>query len=198
MMRPLWLEPIPAAFAFWLAYAACVVPELVGSLFQNAGARDRKQDRGSVAVIVGGTIVSLVLAFNLSQLLPGLRIIGGAMAMLIGGTAVIFAGVAFRWYAIRTLGRFFTRNVAIREDHRIIQAGPYRYLRHPSYSGYLLAMLGIGIALDNWPALLELVFINFTCFAYRIQVEEAVLLQAFGAAYDDYQRQTKRIIPLVY
>jgi len=197
-MRPIWLEPIPAAFAFWLAYAACVVPELVGSFFQKAGARDHKQDRGSVAVIVGGTIVSLVLAFNLSQLLPGLRIINGALGMLVAGTVIILAGVAFRWYAIRTLGRFFTRNVAIREDHRIIQAGPYRYLRHPSYSGYLLAMLGIGMALNNWPALLDLVFINFTCFAYRIQVEEAVLRQAFGAAYEGYQRQTKRIIPLVY
>ncbi len=111
---------------------------------------------------------------------------------------IILLGVALRWYAIRVLGRFFTRNVAIRQDHQIVRAGPYRYVRHPSYSGYLLSVLGLGLALDNWAALAILLGLNFAVFAYRMQVEEAALAAAFGPAYETYRHSTKRVIPLVY
>jgi protein-S-isoprenylcysteine O-methyltransferase Ste14 len=193
-----WLQATPQAIGFWLAYAACILPELIGDRFQKAGESDRRQDRGSKRIIIGGTIVSVVLAFNLPVFLPGLAMSGNADAMLVAGTVLMLLGVAFRWYSIHTLGRFFTRDVAIRENHVIIRSGPYRYLRHPSYSGYLLAMLGIGLALNNWGALLAMLSINVAVYAHRINIEEAVLLENFGEAYRLYQRETKRIVPLVF
>jgi protein-S-isoprenylcysteine O-methyltransferase Ste14 len=197
-MNPAWFQPTPEAACFWLAYAACIVPELIGDRFQRAGAGDRRQDRGSKRVIIVGTTVSLILAFNLAVFLPGLAISGDAEAMLLAGTVLTILGVAFRWYAIRTLGRFFTRDVAIRENHVIVRNGPYRYLRHPSYSGYLLAMLGVGVALDNWAALLPLLGINLAVYANRIAIEETVLVENFGEAYRRYQQETKRIIPILF
>ncbi len=197
-MNPAWFQSTPEAACFWLAYAACIVPELIGDRFQSAGAGDRRQDRGSKRIIVAGTTVSLILAFNLAVFLPGLSISGKADAMLLAGTVLTILGIAFRWYAIRTLGRFFTRDVAIRENHVIIRNGPYRTLRHPSYSGYVLAMLGIGVALDNWAALLALLSINLAVYAHRISIEEAVLVENFGEAYRLYQQETNRIIPFVF
>jgi protein-S-isoprenylcysteine O-methyltransferase Ste14 len=88
--------------------------------------------------------------------------------------------------------------VAIREGHRIVRAGPYRLLRHPSYTGYLLAMLGIGIALNNWIALLVMAGANLAIYNYRMSVEESALAEAFGESYFQYKRETKRIIPFIY
>jgi protein-S-isoprenylcysteine O-methyltransferase len=145
-MRPAWTEPGFATLAFWLAYAACFIPEIAGSFFQKSAPSDRRQDRGSQAILIAGTIISLFVAFNIAFNAPSLDIAANGKAILVTGTVVIAAGIVFRWYAIWVLGRFFTRDVAIREGHRIVRAGPYRLLRHPSYTGYLLAMVGIGIA----------------------------------------------------
>jgi len=198
MASPVWAQPTSASTAFWLAYAACFVPEIIGSFFQKSGRADRKQDRGSITVLIGGTIVSLFIAFNAAVNWPALTIANNGMAMTVAGTALIVAGISFRWYAIRILGRFFTRDVAIRDNHRIIRAGPYRHLRHPSYSGYLVSMTGIGIALDNWAALLIMIAVNVAIYSYRMSVEEAALTKAFGDEYKQYVHETKRIIPGIY
>jgi protein-S-isoprenylcysteine O-methyltransferase len=197
-MPPIWMEARPVTFAFWAAYAGCFLPEIIGSFIQKAGGSDKRRDRGSEAVIIGGTGAALFLAFTASSLWPGLRISADEAAMLLAGTGLIVLGVAFRWYAIRVLGRFFTRSVAIREGHRIVRDGPYRYLRHPSYSGYLLAAFGIGVGLNNWASLALQVTINVAVYAYRIRIEEQALTAAFGAAYRDYQASTSRLIPFIY
>jgi protein-S-isoprenylcysteine O-methyltransferase len=106
--------------------------------------------------------------------------------------------VALRWYSIRVLGRFFTRDVAIRENHRIVRSGPYRILRHPSYSGYLLAVTGIAVALNNWAASAEILIVNLAIYVHRMRIEESALRLAFGDAYIAYQAETKMIVPFIY
>ncbi len=198
-MGPLaWTYLTPAGLAFWVAYAACFLPEIIGSFFQKSGRTDNKQDRGSITNLIAGPMASVFIAFIAALNLPALTMAQNGLAMMIAGTILMIAGVAFRWYSIRVLGRFFTRDVAIRANHRIIRTGPYRVLRHPSYSGYLLAIAGIGIALNNWAALLDLIIINVAIYNYRMSVEEAALTQAFGDEYEQYKRETKRIIPRVY
>lgn len=107
-------------------------------------------------------------------------------------------GVGLRWYCIFYLGRFFTVNVAIAADHHLVESGPYRLVRHPSYTGGLLAALGFGLSLQNWAALL--IFIVPCCGVtwWRIQVEEKALLEGLGGTYREYIRRTKRLIPFVY
>jgi len=116
----------------------------------------------------------------------------------VAGAVFMLLGVALRWYAIRVLGQFFTRNVAIRHDHEIICSGPYRYVRHPFYSGYVLAALGLGIALNNLLALRVFLLSHAVVFAYRRKIEESVLVAVFGQDYVVYQRTTRRIILLIY
>jgi protein-S-isoprenylcysteine O-methyltransferase len=108
------------------------------------------------------------------------------------------AGVALRIAAIATLKRSFTVDVAVRPDQTIIRHGVYRFLRHPSYSGAILSFIGLGVAFGDWLSLAALAIGVTLAFANRIRVEERVLREAFGAAYDEYARTTKRLVPGVF
>jgi protein-S-isoprenylcysteine O-methyltransferase len=101
-------------------------------------------------------------------------------------------------YAIVHLGRFFTVNVAIAANHRLIDTGPYRFVRHPSYTGALMALLGLALCLANWVSLAVMLIPVFLVFLRRMHVEEGVLLQALGDQYRDYMHRTKRLIPAIY
>ncbi|MGP8215804.1 MAG: methyltransferase family protein [Bacteroidia bacterium] len=114
------------------------------------------------------------------------------------GLAVIIIGIIIRFAAIRQLGRFFTVSVTIRDDHRIIQSGFYKYLRHPSYTGALLSFFGLGIQLNNWLSFFIVFVPILFAFIYRINIEEKVLIEQFGQQYKEYIGRTKRIIPFVY
>src|SRR5690348_17282812 len=77
-------------------------------------------------------------------------------ALRLAAMGMMIAGMLFRWTAIRTLGRFFTVDVAVHEGHAVVDSGPYRLVRHPSYTGLLLAFAGLGLAFQNWISLLAL------------------------------------------
>ncbi len=93
--------------------------------------------------------------------------------------ALFVAGIGLRWHAIVSLGRFFTVNVAIREDHHIVTAGPYGLIRHPSYTGLMMMMLAIAISFGNWISAL-VAFVPFTAaLLWRIRIEEAARVKNF-------------------
>ena len=114
------------------------------------------------------------------------------------GVALFAVGLIFRFYAIIHLGRFFTVNVAIASDHQLIETGPYRLVRHPSYTGSLLAFLGFALTLGNWLSIIVIMLPIFLAFRYRMNVEERALRTGLGQAYDAYSRRTKRLLPFVY
>src|SRR5205085_11035296 len=103
-----------------------------------------------------------------------------------------------RWWAILELGRFFTVDVQIARDHHIVDTGPFRLVRHPSYSGVLLAFVGVGLSLANWAAVLVLLLPIFAAFLRRMNVEEEALRGALGESYVRYMQRTKRLVPGVY
>lgn len=112
---------------------------------------------------------------------------------------VFFAlGLVLRWWAIITLGRFFTVDVVIEKDHEVVERGPFRLVRHPSYAGVLLAFVGFALTLRNWAALLVVLVPIFAAFIHRMNVEEEALGRALGDKYVSYMRRTKRLIPGVY
>jgi protein-S-isoprenylcysteine O-methyltransferase len=158
----------------------------------------RLADKGSLGLLWSIIGISVFLAFNLYFAVPAAGFGGAAPAACYAGIAIYAIGLSLRWYAIVYLGRFFTVNVAIAADHQLIDKGPYRYVRHPSYSGALLAFLGLGLTLANWASLAVLVIPVFLAFARRMRVEEAALLQGLGAPYRLYMDRTKRLIPGVY
>jgi protein-S-isoprenylcysteine O-methyltransferase len=175
-----------------------VLSELALTLKKRAkSAEARVEDKGSLHLLWIVIAVSVTLAFNLAYSFPAAAI-NAAPALRQLGIALFVAGLALRWYAIVHLGRFFTVNVSIAADHRLIDTGPYRIVRHPSYTGALMAFLGLGLCMANWVSLLSLLVPICLVFLRRIQVEEAVLSEALGDQYRDYMRRTKRLIPAIY
>ncbi|HUJ14578.1 MAG TPA: isoprenylcysteine carboxylmethyltransferase family protein [Thermoanaerobaculia bacterium] len=115
-----------------------------------------------------------------------------------GGLALIPIGIAIRWTAIATLKRYFTVDVAIASDHKVIQSGLYHVVRHPSYAGSLLSSFGLGLAFCNWISFAVVVSFALAGIAYRISVEEDALTSALGDEYREYAARTKRLIPGIY
>jgi protein-S-isoprenylcysteine O-methyltransferase Ste14 len=153
-------------------------------------------DRGSFMVVRVSTVTGAVLAavaLNLGVAAYSVGVLGFAVALLI-----LWSGIALRWWSFRTLGRYFTFRVMTSTDQPVITSGPYRMLRHPSYLGILLALLGIGLMYGNWISVASLVVLPFIGFMNRIRVEEAALRATLGDRYTSYALGRKRLIPLVW
>ena len=114
------------------------------------------------------------------------------------GLLLFAAGILLRWYSIIHLGRFFTVDVAITAEHRVIDTGPYRLVRHPSYTGALIAFIGIGLYTRNWISLLVLILPITAAFLWRIRIEEQALVDGLGEDYRRYAARTKRLIPYLF
>jgi len=106
--------------------------------------------------------------------------------------------MALRQYAMSVLGRHFTFDVAISSGHALVESGPYRYVRHPSYTGALLTLLGFGLALGNWAGLAVALACMALAYTYRITVEEAALSSALGEPYQQYVSRTWRLVPYLF
>jgi protein-S-isoprenylcysteine O-methyltransferase len=113
------------------------------------------------------------------------------------GLATYVLGLALAAWSAFTLGRFYSPSVGVQADHRVIDKGPYRLIRHPRYAGGLLAFFGLGLALQSWAAVLVLVIVLGLGYIYRIRVEEKFLIAQLGNEYVEYCKRTKRIIPFI-
>jgi len=114
------------------------------------------------------------------------------------GILFLFTGIVMRFFIIRNLGKYFTVDVTIRNDHKIKTDGFYKYIRHPSYAFSMLTFLGLGLALNNWISLAISLIPPFFAFSYRIFVEEKALTEQFGEEYENYKKNTKKLIPFIY
>ncbi|HJT17962.1 MAG TPA: isoprenylcysteine carboxylmethyltransferase family protein [Thermoanaerobaculia bacterium] len=114
------------------------------------------------------------------------------------GIILMLTGIAIRWTAIATLKRYFTVDVAIARDHKVIDSGLYAIVRHPSYAGSLISCFGLGLAFCNWLSFAVVMLFAIVGIAYRIAVEEDALLDALGDDYRRYASRTKRLIPGIY
>lgn len=186
------------AAVFWSAYSAWFLFETYWSITRKPGKGATGKDRGSYAVILLLLYTGIFLDFWLSFSAPAWAITWHRAALFYLGVVLMLAGLAFRYHAIRVLGRFFTYSVAVQSGQTVIQSGPYRYIRHPSYSGAIITLLGVGLGLGNWAGLAALLATMCLAYAYRIHVEEAALIESLGQPYREYRARTKRIIPFVF
>ncbi len=162
----------------------------------RAGASRR--DKGSHMVVLCLIVFGLLLGILLALKVPGTAITGASVFLFWLGILLMYAGIALRLYAIAVLGTFFTATVAVAPEQTVIEAGPYRLIRQPSYTGFLLTLLGFGLSLtNNWLSLLVIMGSALIGFSYRIHVEERVLQDYLGQCYQEYMQRTKRLIPFV-
>jgi protein-S-isoprenylcysteine O-methyltransferase len=182
----------------WVVVGLFPVSEIALTIFKRSDAASAQaEDRGSLRLLwlMIGLGVSLAVA---SMWVPaaGLRF-QGAWSSLVALTLLLL-GLAIRWSAIVTLGRHFTVDVAIHRDHQLVERGLYRFVRHPSYSGLLLAFLGLGVAYANWLSLAVLMVPITAAVIHRIAQEEQTLHAALGPAYAAYCARVKRLVPGLY
>ena len=200
-MLPLVYTNLTAAGVFLASCLIWLVPEMIG-MFPQMAKFSRKtilnQDRGSMLILIGLQWTGLALNFGLAWLVPAAAIAWQPTVLFLLGLLFILLGVALRWYAIWTLGRYFTRDVAVSVDQQVVQQGPYRLIRHPAYSGTFLTMLGVGLAMTNWASLISLLICVFIGHFHRVSIEEKALIQTIGQPYIEYMQRTRRFIPLVY
>jgi len=156
-----------------------------------------KQDQSTLLTVWVGIIVSVVAGVYVAAYWPVAALPLGQM-FAFAGVVLFVAGLSLRWWAIITLGRFFTVDVTIEKDHELVERGPFRLVRHPSYTGVLLAFAGFALTLRNWLALLIILVPIFAVFVRRMNVEEEALSRALGLRYADYTKRTKRLVPFVY
>jgi protein-S-isoprenylcysteine O-methyltransferase Ste14 len=114
------------------------------------------------------------------------------------GLFLIVSEMIFRFISILSLGRFFTVDVTIRNNHKIKKDGIYRLIRHPSYTGSILSFIGFGISLNNWISLLIICLPVIIAMLNRIKIEEKLLVDQFGIEYTNYMKKTFRLVPWIY
>jgi protein-S-isoprenylcysteine O-methyltransferase Ste14 len=189
----------PAYLSVWIVtFWLCVVPEIVLSALLRSGKTAQKSDKGSKLVVIVAANLAMMIGFGVAIAFPGLSIHTHWRALFDVGIALWWSGALFRFYSMRTLGRFFTYDVAVSANQHVVERGPYRWIRHPSYLGSLVANIGLGMTMTNWLAVFLPVLCLAVAYAYRIAIEERALLEGLGAPYREYMRRTWRLIPFAF
>ncbi|NEN05448.1 isoprenylcysteine carboxylmethyltransferase family protein [Diaminobutyricibacter tongyongensis] len=197
-MQPLPFDVLPAKIVFnaliFLFAASEVGIRVVSFRNRDAGAREV----ASLIVVAFGFVIGIVGAMLIAGKVTAAAIPFGREAFFVAGCAAMVFGIAFRAWAVITLGRYFTVVVRVLEHQPVVDRGPYRVLRHPSYTGLLCTCLGIGLALGNWLALLFAVVPTTIAIVYRIRVEERALLAGIGEPYRQFSATRYRLIPYIW
>ncbi|HEX6509562.1 MAG TPA: isoprenylcysteine carboxylmethyltransferase family protein [Chloroflexota bacterium] len=198
-MGPHWFYHHPVMQGIWIAtYSLQMAPETICSFLLRSAKDAKRADRGSKIIVIASITLGIVAAFWATFRLPRFAMGPEWEALFVLGIAVWLGGILFRFYSMRVLGRFFTYDVAISKGQHIVEIGPYRVVRHPSYLGGLIASIGLGMTMTNWAALLLPLCCSAIGYAYRIPIEERALVQGLGEPYVQYIKRTWRLVPHVF
>ena len=182
--------PVMVTLAVWAAVEATL---LARDLARGKGSTTR--DRGTRSLLVAGWLIAMVAATWMAGQF------GAASGWRLGrwhtaaGLMVMWIGLAIRIWSVIVLGSAFRTTVEVDGGQQIVDRGPYRLVRHPSYTGILLIALGYGLALGNWLSVVILLVIPLGTMLRRIAVEEATLTEVIGQPYIAYKERTKRLVP---
>lgn len=188
-MRAVLSTPFVVSIYCWFALE---VGLLVRDLVRRKGRQGR--DRGTRLVVSLSLGASIVLGSLARASVPVLDTPApGAFAIV--GLVMVWIGLAVRVWAVATLGGSFSTFVEVGVDQAVVTRGPYRWVRHPSYSGLLLIALGFGLGFGNWLSLVSCAVIPVLGLLPRIAVEESEMTRVLGERYRSYQTMTYRLIP---
>ncbi|MGC1756889.1 MAG: isoprenylcysteine carboxylmethyltransferase family protein [Trebonia sp.] len=151
----------------------------------------------SRVVFLASLIAASVFLYLAPHIVPAAAIRPGAVAFA-AGMAILVAGLVLRGWSFKTLGEYFTFTVMVSTDQSVVATGPYRLLRHPSYTGILLACVGVGLASANWAGLAVMALLPLAVILWRIHIEENALMTTLGDRYRAYASQHQRLVPLIW
>ncbi len=181
---------VPVVCSIW------VLSEILLSVLRRSGRSASHLDRSSLRIIWLTIVTAVPLGVFIGISGIGALRIGESVSWF--GLLIILAGIAVRWWALAVLGKYFTVDVSLRDDHKMVTAGPYRRVRHPLYAGSLLSFLGLGLIFQNPLATMVIVVPMFMAFSYRIKIEERALIDRFGDEYLHYRQTTNSLLPGIF
>jgi protein-S-isoprenylcysteine O-methyltransferase Ste14 len=189
----LFPSPLFSTVLFYLILGAGVIDWILPKLVRHdrSSAPTLVRDRWSYWLIQLTFALAVILSVALRLLHWGLTL----PAVQYVGLVLIPLGLGLREWAIFKLGRFFSRVVEIEASHRLVTDGPYRWFRHPAYTGMVLIYLGIVLAFGTWLGTLVALILMLSATLYRIRIEEQVLVEAFGKEYREYMHRTWKLFP---
>ena len=176
-LPPNWaFYPSIVSLIFYLMYLSKIVKSNITPHSQSHVTNIKEEDKGSAPLIIGSAFISIAIAFLFAEyniaLLPDWVFYLGLVSMVLG--------IIIRQWSIAVLGSFFSPTVGIHNNQKVVDNGPYRVIRHPSYTGGLLIMIGLGLALQSWGAVLVTILVFSLAYGYRIRVEEKALISKLG------------------
>ncbi len=187
LASPIFVETFLAVFII----AATHPPLKLGELFTTAA-----EAKSGLIIMLGAissTIAPLIEYGYRDAMLPRLD-----SPLFIIGSILLAAGVSLRVWAVRVLGRFFTSVVQVQEHQTVIQDGPYRLIRHPSYTGALISGFGGAMVCQSVVGALATAGLLLPAYLYRIHHEERWLSSQLGAEYRAYRGRSKALVPFIW
>jgi protein-S-isoprenylcysteine O-methyltransferase Ste14 len=179
----------------YITVGAVVAGELVQALRVRRGATRASL---SAEVLLRAMLFGAVLLFPIGRAATPGAVIGGGVWLFALGAVIAWLGLLLRWWSFVSLGRYFTVVVKTSADQPVVERGPYRVLRHPSYTGLLLIFVGGGLMVGNWISAVGAVVLVLTALIYRLRIEERALTTAMGDRYRDFAASRARLIPYVW
>lgn len=182
------------AVSFSLLYA--LFEFIMGMKQERKGSVTKSGDKGSVWML----IISISIGYWLSYIIYATRIgrINHWRTFFIFGVILVVIGLIIRVSSIMILNRHFTYTVTKIENHELIESGLSKTIRHPGYLGQLIIFTGLSALLSNWLSIIMMIVPVLSGYIYRIIVEERFMAEQMGEEYTDYQKRTKRLIPMIY
>jgi protein-S-isoprenylcysteine O-methyltransferase Ste14 len=193
-MPPLYVSDQAARLVFWTLFIGWTLVEMGTYIRLRRASHASTRDRGSRVVLITGYWLAILAGFGFAFAAPFATIGWHRYVIFYTGIGMVPAGVLLRQYAILALGRFHTLDVTTRPGQPVVEVGPYRWVRHPSYAGAMLTAAGILLCSTNWLSLASLALV-VVVYGYRIRVEEQALAEDLGEPYRAYMRRTKRLFP---
>jgi protein-S-isoprenylcysteine O-methyltransferase Ste14 len=185
----------PARIVFIVSIVAFSAGELMQAFrFRRGGTRVDVRAEAFLRLMLFGSIVM----FPLGKVVAPGAVFGGGVFLFALGVVIGWAGALLRWWSFVTLGRYFTVVVQTSADQPVIDRGPYRFLRHPSYTGLLFMFAGVGLMIGNWVSAAGAVILILIALIHRLRIEERALNATLGDRYREFAASRARLIPYVW
>jgi protein-S-isoprenylcysteine O-methyltransferase Ste14 len=188
--NPGWFPSNFAQIALTALMVCWAIAEIANRFISISNSNRNGRDYGSQPLILAAVFVALFLSFYLRSMHIGIF----KNAVQYAGIVLGFVGILIRQATIAALGKNFTVRVETGKDRKLITTGLYRYIRHPSYTGGLLTLAAVPIAIGDWAGAVAALIISVPAYIYRIRIEEAALVSAFEG-YREYMRKSWKLIP---
>lgn len=186
-----WFPSNFAASTYTFLFCAWILSEFINSMWSRKNSQSTNKDKGSYRIVIVASYAVLIISFTFRNHEVG--IISGNLQYM--GLIMLTAGILFREWSIWVLGKYFTVRVQVSENAKLVTEGPYKYIRHPAYTGGFLVFTGIPLAIGTWSGALVAIIVSIIAYQYRISIEEEALQEAFGSEYEEYKKSTWKLFP---